>query len=589
MAQEQRRLAAILVADIVGYSALVAGDEAGTLARLAALRRDVIDPAIGGHSGRLFKSVGDGFLVEFASAVQAVTCATAIQKANGNGPLRLRIGVHVDDVVVQGDDLMGDGVNIAVRIESVADPGGVVISRAVHDQVRDKLDLVFGDKGDIPLKNLARPIHVYAVVGETAGGRSAVAPAPGLAGAAEPENFLDRPALTVLPLSNLTRDEANDYLCEGLSEDLIDRLTRLRWLPVVARSSSFAFPSERLDPRVIGQRLRARYVLEGRLQADGAGFAVALRLSDASTGYSMWSYRVPLPPDRSQDALDPIVAQLVGILDSKIDYSEQVRARGQRQNRPELNDLLWRGRWHLNRLTRDDSEIARKLFDQALELQPDSSEALIQATFCRAWSLWAQRATGEEIVEMRRLAHRAIGADPDDGRSYMLAGVAELWLRRPDPARTLLERAIGLNPSLSMAYAQLGIRFNLVGEPARALEQLRTAQRLSPNDTHLFIMIEQMALSFWMQDKWAEAIEHADQSLIRRPGYWDALVIKINALVGSGDLAAARSTFDDLMAVKPNFTPEFLEWLPFTDPAWRRRLADGLAVAREAAAPARHR
>ena len=588
MAQEQRRLAAILVADIVGYSALVAGDEAGTLDKLGALRRDVIDPAIGGHSGRLFKSVGDGFLVEFASAVQAVTCARAIQKANGNGPLRLRIGVHVDDVVVQGDDLMGDGVNIAVRIESVADAGGVVISRAVYDQVRDKLDLVFDDKGDIPLKNLARPIHVYAVVGETSADRAAVVPAPGLAGAGT-ENFLDRPALTVLPLSNLTRDASNDYLCEGLSEDLIDRLTRLRWLPVVARSSSFAFPSERLDPRVIGQTLRAKYVLEGRLQTDGTGFGVALRLSDASTGYSMWSYRVPLPADRSQDALDPIVAQLVGILDAKIDYSEQVRARGQRQNRPELNDLLWRGRWHLNRLTRTDSEIARKLFDQALELQPDSSEALIQATFCLAWSLWAQRATNEEIVEMRRLAHRAIVADPDDGRSYMLAGIAELWLRRPDQARTLLERAIALNPSLSMAYAQLGTRFNLVGEPAAALEQLRTAQRLSPNDTHLFIMIGQMALAFWMQDKWAEAIEHADQSLSRRPGYWDALVIKINAQVGSGDVAAARTTFEDLLAVKPNFTPQFLEWLPFTDPAWRRRLADGLAVAKDAQAPAPRR
>jgi class 3 adenylate cyclase/TolB-like protein len=586
MAQEQRRLAAILVADIVGYSTLVAGDEAGTLNKLAALRRDVIDPAIGKHSGRLFKSMGDGFLVEFGSAVQAVTCARAIQEANGNGPLPLRIGVHVDDVVVQGDDLMGDGVNIAVRIEGTAEPGGVVVSRAVHDQVRDKLDLVFDDKGEILLKNLARPVHVYSVVGETSPARLLAAPAPGLAGA-NTESFLDRPALAVLPLSNLTRDEANGYLCEGLSEDLIDRLTRLRWLPVVARSSSFAFPSERLDPRVIGQRLRAKYVLEGRLQTDGAGFAVALRLSDASTGYSMWSYRVPLPADRSQDALDPVVAQLVGILDAKIDYSEQVRARGQRQNRPELNDLLWRGRWHLNRLTRTDSEIARKLFDQALELQPDSSEALIQATFCLAWSLWAQRATDDKIVEMRRLAHRAIQADPDDGRSYMLAGIAEMWLRRPDQARTLLERAIALNPSLSMAYAQLGTRFNLVGEPAAALEQLRTAQRLSPNDPHLFFMIGQMALSFWMQDKWTDAIEHADQSLIRRPGYWDALVIEINALVGSGDLAAAGCTVEELLAVKPNFTPEFLEWLPFTNSLWRRRLADGLAVAKDARASAR--
>jgi TolB-like protein len=172
--------------------------------------------------------------------------------------------------------------------------------------------------------------------------------------------FVDRPALAILPLANLTEDPGNDYLCEGLSEDLIDRLSRLRWLPVISRSSSFAFVSDKLDPRLIGQKLSAKYVLEGRIKKAGDGFSVALSLSDAVSGYSMWSHRVPLPPDRSQDALDPIVAELVGVLDARIDYAEQVRARGNRQNRLEFNDLIWRGRWHLNRLTRADSDMARR-------------------------------------------------------------------------------------------------------------------------------------------------------------------------------------------------------------------------------------
>ena len=393
-----------------------------------------------------------------------------------------------------------------------------------------------------------------------------------------PAGFVDRPALAILPLANLTGDATNDYLCEGLSEDLIDRLSRLRWLPVIARNSSFAFVSDKLDPRIIGQKLRAKYVLEGRIKAAGDGYSVSVSLSDAVTGYSMWSHRVPLPPDRSQDALDPIVGELVGVLDAQIDYAEQLRARGNRQNRPEFNDLIWRGRWHLNRLTRVDSEIARQLFDKALELEPDSPEALIQATFRMGWSAWANRADVPQITEMRHMAHRAIVADPDDGRGHMLAGIAEMWLHQPVRARALLERAIALNPSLCQAHAQLGCYYNMVGDPAAAIVPLRRAQRLSPNDVHVFFIINELAVSYWMLGQWAESIEQADESLMRRPAYWYALVIKVNALVGSGDMTAARRAYEELMTVKPDFTPQFIEWTPFIDRSWNRRLADGLAA-----------
>ena len=393
-----------------------------------------------------------------------------------------------------------------------------------------------------------------------------------------PASFVDRPALAILPLANLTGEATNDYFCEGLSEDLIDRLSRLRWLPVIARNSSFAFVSDKLDPRIIGQKLRAKYVLEGRIKAAGDGYSVSVSLSDAVTGYSMWSHRVPLPPDRSQDALDPIVGELVGVLDAQIDYAEQLRARGNRLNRPEFNDLIWRGRWHLNRLTRVDSEIARQLFDKALELEPDSPEALIQATFRMGWSAWANRADVPQITEMRRMAHRAIVADPDDGRGHMLAGIAEMWLQQPVRARALLERAIALNPSLCQAHAQLGCYYNMVGDPAAAIVPLRRAQRLSPNDVHVFFIINELAVSYWMLGQWAESIEQADESLMRRPAYWYALVIKINALVGSGDMTAARRAYEELMTVKPDFTPQFIEWTPFIDRSWNRRLADGLAA-----------
>jgi tetratricopeptide (TPR) repeat protein len=358
---------------------------------------------------------------------------------------------------------------------------------------------------------------------------------------------------------------------------------------VIARSSSFAFVSDKLDPRIIGQKLSAKYVLEGRLKRAGDGFSVAVSLSDAVTGYSMWSHRVPLPPDRSQDALDPIVAELVGVLDAQIDYAEQVRVRGNRQNLLAFNDLIWRGRWHLNRLTRADSEMARKLFEEALELEPNSPEAIIQATFRIGWSIWARRGGDAEIAEMRHMAHRAIVADPDDGRGHMLAGIAEMWLRQTGRARTLLERAIALNPSLCQAYAQLGCHYNLVGEPAAAIGPLQRSQRLSPNDVHIFFIIGELALSHWMLGKHAEAIEYADQSLIRRPAYWYTIAVKINALVGSGDLAAARRAYDELMTVKPDFTPQFIEWTPFIDRTWNRRLADGVATVMNDHKPASRR
>jgi TolB-like protein/Flp pilus assembly protein TadD len=419
-----------------------------------------------------------------------------------------------------------------------------------------------------------------AGAGTSAGtGPGALTAAPSPTVEPAPASFVDRPALAILPFANLSGDAAHDYLCEGLSEDLIDRLSRLRWLPVIARSSSFAFASDRVDLRVIGQKLRAKYVLEGRLKRASDGLSVAVSLSDAATGYLLWSHRVALPPERSQDALDPIVAELVGVLDAQIDYAEQVRARGNRQNRLEYNDLIWRGRWHLNRLTRADSEIARRLFDQALELEPESPEAIIQQSFALGWSLWARRGGAAEIAEMRQLAHRAIVADPDDGRGHMQAGIAEMWLRRSSRARTLFERAIELNPSLCMAHAQLGGHYNLMGEPAAAIEPLRMAQRLSPNDVHSFYFLNEFAVAHWMLGNWAEAAGHADQSLIRRPAYWYALVIKINALVGSGDPDAARRAYGELMTVKPDFTPQFIDWIPFVDGAWNRRMADGLAVA----------
>jgi len=389
-------------------------------------------------------------------------------------------------------------------------------------------------------------------------------------------DFAGRPALAVLPFRNLTDDPGAPYIAEGLSEDLIDRLSRLRWLPVIARSSSFSLAEGQTGLVAVRDRLGAKYVLEGRLRGARGEAWLSASLSDAESGHVIWSQRFQLPEQRAGPEMEAFVAELVGVLDSRIDHAEQERARVLAPSDHDVSQLIWRGRWHLNRFTRDDAEAARRLFEEALALDPSSPEALIQATFARAWHLWAVRGTEAEVQEMRRLAQRAIIADCEDSRGYMLAGVAEMWLRRPERASALLRQSISLNPSLAMAHAQLGGCHNLMGDPQAAVTCLAVARRLSPNDMHLFYLLGELAMAHWIEGRQAEAIALADEAIVRRPAYWYAHLVKINALVDAGYEAPARSAYREMLAAKPRFEPGYMAWIPFVDAAWNARLAEGL-------------
>ncbi|MGA2044443.1 MAG: hypothetical protein ABSG83_13855 [Roseiarcus sp.] len=390
-----------------------------------------------------------------------------------------------------------------------------------------------------------------------------------------PTGFDANPAIAVLRFQNLSDDPVNDYIAEGIGEELIDNLSRIRWLPVIARSSSFSFPANS-DPNEIGRRLGARYVLDGRVRAAPDALLISANLADCVSGYTIWSHRFEMRSADGEFSFDRLANELAALLESRIDHAEQMRARAKREDKASVKDIVWRGRWHLNRLTQTDGGIAQRLFDEALALDPDSSEALIQATYSLAWSLWAHRASQARILDMRKLAQRAIRADVEDGRGHMLAGIAEMWLRRPLAARALFEQAIALNPSLALAHAVLGCSFNLAGEPAKAFEHIRTALRLSPNDVHLFFYLAEMAMAFLMLGMWKEAVEHAEHALARRPAYWYAHVIKINALGRSGDTREAGAAMQELLRAKPNFTLDYLGWIPFLDKKWIGYLSQGL-------------
>jgi len=394
-------------------------------------------------------------------------------------------------------------------------------------------------------------------------------PAPGFSG---------RPALAVVPFLNMTGETENDYLSEGISEDLIDRLSKLRWLPVIARSSSFSFGVSE-EEKAISEGLGAKYLLGGRLRRAADGFTVTANLTDAETGYVVLSQKLELPSRHTQDVLEQLMANLVAALDARIDHAEQAQAHAKPQSDLNVNELIWRGRWHLNRFTREDARLARELFAEALAQEPGSPEALIQATFSLAWTIWAQRNSERQVLELRRLAQRAMNADPDDGRGYMLAGVAELWLRHPDRAKILIHQAISLNPSLALAHAELGSAYIFDDEPALALDPLATALRLSPNDQQVFYILGELAMSYSMLGQWRRAIDYADQAVIQRAAYWYGYVVKINALVRSGAAAEAAAVLGELLAVKADFTADYIDWIPFRHERWTSHFKEGVAAA----------
>lgn len=390
-----------------------------------------------------------------------------------------------------------------------------------------------------------------------------------------PIGFEGSSALAVMPFLNMTGDAQYDYLAEGISEDLIDRLSRIRWLPVIARNSSFSFP-EGADRKLVSKSLGARYLLEGRVRRQQDTYMIAASLIDASTGHTVWTQRFELQSLTSGNSFGQFVTELVAHLETRIDHAEQVRTRSKRHDSLSVSELIWRGRWHLNRLTRADSEMAQKLFSEARELDPHSSEALIQSTFAMGWAIWAERQSEERILQMRRLAQDAVYADRDDGRSYMLAGIAEMWLRHPIAARELLQRAISLNPSLALARAHLGGSYNLSGEPNEAMPHLRAALRLNSNDLHDFYTLAELALTFTLLGRWSDAIEHAHHAIARRPAYWYAHMIRINALSRLGEPDAARDAIKELLIVKPNFSRRYIDWLPFVDRSWNDHFIEGL-------------
>ncbi len=488
----------------------------------------------------------------------------------------LKALVNLDTVAVLGADSQRAWLDLA---QVKVDVREVAAAQLVFEgELLEGLDLTEAEEFEEWLR--AERAQIAMRISDAKPASTPVATAPTEPAGPSNAEFARLPALAVLPFANQTGDPVFDHVAEGMSEDLIDRMASLRWLPVIARSSSMAAAISGEGTRETAVRLGARYAAEGRLRRSQAQLTLAISLIDAQEGTQLWSSRSELPLDAAHDLVAELITGLVTALGGRIEQQEQVLALKQQRGAAAFQDLIWRGKWHLNRLTRADAAMARQCFAQAAELDPNSAEAIIQLAWVQLWDLWVGRGDDDRIRAARKLAQRAIIADGEDARGYMLSGIAELWLRQPLRAEALLARAVQLNPSLVMARVQLGVAHYLRGDPQLALEHLQLALRLSPNDQYLFFTHGELAQSWLMLEDFAAALDHAERALLHRSGYWMPYVIQVNALVGLGELSKAKTALAELLRMRPDFTPEFCDWTPFLDPRWNHALKQGLNLAR---------
>jgi adenylate cyclase len=561
-----RKLAAILAADMVGYSRLAGADEDRTLARLRALRSDLIDPAIAVHKGCVVKRTGDGTLVEFRSVVDAVRCAIEVQNGmverNAGLPperrIEFRVGIHLGDVVEESDgDLMGAGVNIAARLEGIAEPNGICLSGAAYEQVRDRLREEFVDLGEIELKNIARPVRAYRVtLNQNAAKSEPVASAVSGGNLALP----DKPSIAVLPFENMSRDPEQDYFSDGITEDIITALSKLRWFFVIARNSTFAYKGKAPDVRQVARDLGVRYILEGSVRKAGNRLRITGQLVDATTGAHVWAEHYDRGVADIFAIQDEITENVVASIESKVFVAENLRF----QRKPPESLDAWgcviRAMPYVWTWAAHDTELALTLLKRAIEIDPGYA----RANSLLAWAYAARAALGranpsEELETALAISRRAIEQDWEDPWSHFAAGYVHMVSRRFKPAVEELIQAIELNPSFAFAHVILGSAYGYGGMPDDGLRHLAVATRLSPRD-HIYAgNLSCTGLCHLMAKRFAEAVSFERRAVQLRPHFGTAWRTLAAAAGLAGDLDVGIKALCEAKRLQPNLSIDWVE------------------------------
>jgi TolB-like protein/class 3 adenylate cyclase len=588
---ETRKLAAILAADVVGFSRLTGADEDRTLARLRALRSDLIDPTIAVYNGRMVKRTGDGAIVEFRSVVEAVRCAIEIQNSmierNAGLPperrIEFRIGIHLGDVVEEGDgDLMGDGVNIAARLEGVAQPGAVCLSEDAYRQVKSRLDLAISDLGETKLKNIVEPMHVYSLQFGSGGAKPAV-PAETASQAAPGLSLPDKPSIAVLPFLNLSGDPEQEYFADGAVEDIITALSRFRQLFVIARNSSFVYKGRAVDVKQVSRDLGVHYLLEGSVRKSGKRIRITAQLIDASTGAHLWAERFDGSLEDIFDLQDQVTARVVGEIAPKLEQAEIERAKRKPTESLDAYNYFLRGMASVHQWKKEANDEALRAFYKAIELDPDFASAYGMAAWCYIWRRlngWVVDRT-HETSEGARLAKRAVELGKDDAVALSRGGHAFAWFHRDlDNSAACIDRALALNPNLSAAWNLSGWVRAYRGELDLAVEHQARAMRLSPLDPILYNMQVGTAFAHFLADRYDEASEWANRALHEQPNYPAATRILAASKALAGQSRDAHEAMARLRALDPSLSVSNLgEVYPLRRPEDLAKLAEGLRKA----------
>jgi TolB-like protein/Tfp pilus assembly protein PilF len=577
----ERRLTAILAADVAGYSRLMGADEEGTLAQLKAHRRALVDPKITEHRGRIVKTTGDGMLVEFASVVDALRCAVEVQRGmierNAEVPqdkrIEFRMGIHQGDIIIDGGDIFGDGVNVAARLEALAEPGGICVSARVQEDVRGRLDIGFEDLGEQTLKNIAWPVRVYRVQPTVA----AASPRPALP-------LPDKPSIAVLPFQNMSGDPEQEYFADGIVEEIITALSRIRWLFVIARNSSFTYKGRPVDVKQVGRELGVRYVLEGSVRKAGSRVRIAGQLVDASTGAHIWAERFEGTIEDVFDLQDQVTASVVGAITPKLEQVEIERTRRKPTESLDAYDYYLRGTAIVNQMTREANREALRLFSKAIELDPDFALAYARAAHCyvfRKINGWIVDRE-QEVAEASRLSKRALELGKDDALALSFAGFALAVVAGDlDSGIAFTDRALVLGPNLAGAWYYSGAIRLFRGEPDTAIERVARAMRLSPLDVRMYAWQSVTGAAHFLAGRYDEATLWAMKSLRDQPNYLAAIRTLAASHALAGRLEEAQKAMTRLRQLHPVLRVSNLDHVlpPFRRPEDRAKFVEALRKA----------
>ncbi len=577
----QRRLAAVLAADMVGYSRLMEADEAGTLAQLKALRKELIDPKIESHRGRIVKTTGDGMLVEFASVADAVQCAVEIQRTmaerNASIPddrrVQFRMGINLGEIIIEGDDIYGNGVNIAARLEGLAETGGICISGSVYEQIEKILDLGYEDMGEQKVKNISKPVRSYAVR-LTAGARTADEQSE--KSADEPE----APSIAVLPFDNMSADAEQDFFADGITEDIITALSKISGLFVIARNSTFTYKGRAVDVKQVGQELGVRYVLEGSVRKAGNKVRITGQLIDARDGGHVWAARFDRDLTDVFALQDEITSNVVTALHVRLVEGEQARVWHKSTENLGAWESLMQGLPHFRLFTNEDNTRARRLFAKSVELDAAYAAGYVWL----GWTYWADArflwtdSPSEATSRAAELAQKALDLDDAVSETHSLLGAIHLMRRDYDQAVAAGEKAVALDPNGADVTALLAMTLNWSGRPEEAGELVQKAMRLSPLYSAWYLAV--LAHAHRLLARHDDAIEVYKESISRNPNHIGPHIGLTACYAELGRDGEAKAQAKELLRLSRGFTlAKYAESLTYKDPAHAERSLEALRKA----------